>query len=186
MTDKQTSILHAAMQLFSEHGYEGVSTARIAKAAAVSEGLIFRHFGSKEGLLKAIIETGAGQIADTMTMYQSARTSAGPVSVVAEHIQSAFAMLRQNAPFWRLVQQIRFQEVVQRTAADLIGQINEQIQTTLIGHFKQMGADNPIAEALLLFAIIDGATIHYLQDPDRYPLDQIEQLLISKYSHDTV
>ena len=60
MTDKKRQILEAATDLFAASGYAGASTARIARAAGVSEGLIFRHFGNKRGLLDAVAaEAGA-------------------------------------------------------------------------------------------------------------------------------
>jgi AcrR family transcriptional regulator len=51
MTEKKELILQTALRLFSEQGYEATPTNRIAKEAGVSEGLIFRHFENKEGLL---------------------------------------------------------------------------------------------------------------------------------------
>ena len=42
MTEKQEQILKTALQLFAEKGYDGTSTAKVAKAAGVSEGLIFQ------------------------------------------------------------------------------------------------------------------------------------------------
>ena len=56
MTEKQINILKAALRLFATQGYYATSTSKVAKAAGVSEGLIFRHFGNKEGLLNAIME----------------------------------------------------------------------------------------------------------------------------------
>ncbi len=56
MTNKQTNIINTAFKLFATNGYLNTSTNEIAKKSKVSEGLIFRHFGSKEGLLKAIFE----------------------------------------------------------------------------------------------------------------------------------
>ena len=53
--EKRASILHAAKTLFRAHGFEGVSTAQIAKAAGVSEGMIFHNFGSKKGLFTFIL-----------------------------------------------------------------------------------------------------------------------------------
>ena len=58
MTDKQQQILHCALELFSTEGYKGTSTSKIANKAGVSEGLIFRHFKNKDGLLQAIIDNG--------------------------------------------------------------------------------------------------------------------------------
>lgn len=49
-------ILHASMKVFSENGYNGATTIKIAKEANVNEITIFRKFKSKENLLKAVVE----------------------------------------------------------------------------------------------------------------------------------
>lgn len=54
MTEKQRAVFEAAVSLFAEKGYVATSTSEIAKKAGVSEGLIFKHFGNKEKLLKSI------------------------------------------------------------------------------------------------------------------------------------
>ena len=41
MTEKQLNILSAAIELFSEKGYEATATSEIAKKAKVAEGTIF-------------------------------------------------------------------------------------------------------------------------------------------------
>ncbi|MEM7657023.1 MAG: helix-turn-helix domain-containing protein, partial [Bacteroidota bacterium] len=58
MTEKQQNILKAALKLFANEGYANTSTSKVAKAAGVSEGLIFRHFKNKEGLLQAVLAAG--------------------------------------------------------------------------------------------------------------------------------
>ncbi|GEP19757.1 TetR/AcrR family transcriptional regulator [Pediococcus argentinicus] len=55
-TDKQVSILVAAIDVFATKGYANTSTKEIAKQAGVSEGNIFNKFTNKRGLLDAIIE----------------------------------------------------------------------------------------------------------------------------------
>lgn len=47
---RRRSIIDAATRLFAERGYHGTSIREIAKAADVSEALIYRHFSSKEEL----------------------------------------------------------------------------------------------------------------------------------------
>lgn len=46
-------LLDAARREFAEHGYDGTSVRRIAGAAGVDAALIFRYFGSKDGLFVA-------------------------------------------------------------------------------------------------------------------------------------
>ena len=55
--DTRTAILNAAVQVFSQHGFRGSTTRRIADAAEVNEVTIFRYFGSKEALLQEAINT---------------------------------------------------------------------------------------------------------------------------------
>lgn len=54
-TDKQQKVLEAAIAMFAEKGYANTSTSEIARAAGVSEGTIFRHYGTKENLLLSVI-----------------------------------------------------------------------------------------------------------------------------------
>ena len=54
--EAKTRILRAAERLFAEHGYSGVSLRSIMAEAGVNTAAIHYHFGSKEGLLRAIFE----------------------------------------------------------------------------------------------------------------------------------
>jgi AcrR family transcriptional regulator len=55
ITTKDT-ILEAAMELFSEFGYSGCSTKKIASKAGINEVTLFRLFGSKKNLLSEVIQ----------------------------------------------------------------------------------------------------------------------------------
>ncbi|MCR5856698.1 TetR/AcrR family transcriptional regulator [Mesorhizobium sp. J428] len=57
-------ILHAAEAEFADHGFDGVSVRQIALHADVPVALINYHFGSKEGLYRAIFEMRAPMIID--------------------------------------------------------------------------------------------------------------------------
>ncbi|PKK97138.1 MAG: TetR/AcrR family transcriptional regulator [Tenericutes bacterium HGW-Tenericutes-3] len=69
MLTTEKKILQAATKLFSEHGYSGVSTKRIAAQAGVNELTIFRHFKSKSNLLQSVIKHFAfeGNIVDKIS-----------------------------------------------------------------------------------------------------------------------
>jgi AcrR family transcriptional regulator len=49
-------LIDAAMRLFAERGYRDASVQAIGEAAGISRGSIFWHFGSKEGLLWAVVQ----------------------------------------------------------------------------------------------------------------------------------
>ena len=53
--DTREKILQAAIDEFTEYGYEGARMARIAKRAGVSQALIYYNFDSKQAILEEII-----------------------------------------------------------------------------------------------------------------------------------
>lgn len=54
---RREQILQTAVTLFSQRGFKGTTTKEIAKAAGVSEAIIFRHFANKEELYGAILDS---------------------------------------------------------------------------------------------------------------------------------
>jgi AcrR family transcriptional regulator len=53
--ERREQILQTAVDLFSKKGFKGTTTKEIAKAAGVSEAMVFRHFASKDELYGAIL-----------------------------------------------------------------------------------------------------------------------------------
>ena len=54
---RREQILQTAVNLFSQRGFKGTTTKEIAKAAGVSEAIIFRHFATKDELYGAILNS---------------------------------------------------------------------------------------------------------------------------------
>ena len=63
-TATRARILQAAETEFADHGFDGASVRQIALRADVPVALINYHFGSKEGLYRAIFEMRAPMIVD--------------------------------------------------------------------------------------------------------------------------
>jgi AcrR family transcriptional regulator len=57
-------ILDAAIALFADHGYFGVTTRDIARKARVTEGSIYRLFDGKDGLFEGSLDTVIGRLLD--------------------------------------------------------------------------------------------------------------------------
>lgn len=60
------AILDSAAQIFAERGPTAASIRDIAAAAKVNHGLVFRHFGTKEQLVAAVLTHQANQLAQLM------------------------------------------------------------------------------------------------------------------------
>src|ERR1700731_121655 len=53
----RAKIIKAASRAFAQHGYEGASIRTIVGEADVNQAAINYHFGSKEGLYRAVLQT---------------------------------------------------------------------------------------------------------------------------------
>lgn len=61
----RAAVVAAAEELFAERGYAAVSIRDLAAAAGVNHGLIHRHFGSKDGVLQAVLQGMFTDVGDT-------------------------------------------------------------------------------------------------------------------------
>jgi TetR/AcrR family transcriptional regulator, repressor for neighboring sulfatase len=86
------ALLKAAEELFAEKGIEAVSTREIAAKAHVNSGLVHRHFGNKEALLREVLENMTAQI--------SALDPDGEESAI---LMRFFQAVRERETYWKLL-----------------------------------------------------------------------------------
>lgn len=88
--DRQTrhaAISRAAYALLAEHGYAGTSMMRIATAAKASNETLYRWYGSKDGLFRAMVEDNAAQ---TRSMLLRALEEQADPHETLERVASVF------------------------------------------------------------------------------------------------
>jgi TetR/AcrR family transcriptional regulator, regulator of cefoperazone and chloramphenicol sensitivity len=73
----------AAMELFAERGYSGVTIRQIAAAAGVSPALVIHHYGSKEKL-RAVLEERVAAFVESMLAELARAPGEGGSASVAE------------------------------------------------------------------------------------------------------
>src|ERR1700687_2292389 len=67
--ERRDTVLDAALAEFAERGLHGASTEAIAAAAGISQPYVFRLFGTKKELFKAVV---ARCFRETLEMFQRA------------------------------------------------------------------------------------------------------------------
>ncbi|MGP2440854.1 TetR/AcrR family transcriptional regulator [Streptomyces sp. JW3] len=80
----------AAVDLFTEQGYDATTVAQIAERAGVTKSTFFRHFSDKRELLVAGQETLSRLLADGIA---EAPASAGPLQAVAAGLERASSVM---------------------------------------------------------------------------------------------
>ncbi len=95
--EKREQIAAAAARLFAERGYVGTTTAGIARAAGVSEGIVFHHFRSKRELFGAVAASYGREFVRAMFGDDPTRRPPSPRAA----IQAGFAFVGQHRELHR-------------------------------------------------------------------------------------
>lgn len=86
-------IRNAALELYSEHGEDRVSMRRVAAEVGVTIGLIQHHYGTKDGLRRAVDDLVVEQVVGALATVEHSGSSA---EVVEARNVAVRAMLREN------------------------------------------------------------------------------------------
>jgi AcrR family transcriptional regulator len=148
--------------LFAREGYDATATSKVAREAGVSEGLIFRHFSNKQGLLEAILEQGQQRAA---ALYADALGHSSPEAVLRAVIAIPFQISPEEYDFWRLIYALKWQAETYDSA------MSDPVRNRLPEVFEALGYADPAAETELILVLTDGlATALLLRNPDAQAL----------------
>lgn len=172
MTEKQEKILNEALKLFAQNGYNATSTSQVAKAAGVSEGLIFRHYGNKEGLLQAIVALGEENL---KRLFADIIFQTDPKELIRKTIELPFTIPDTEHEFWRLQYKLKW-ELKEQNHAKM-----EPLIMALTNAFMKLGYKQPELEAELLAIIMDGVGAAILKGTLAKDQKQTVDFLKSKY-----
>lgn len=114
---RRLQLLRAAVECFGQYGYRGTTTAQLARAAGISEPVLYQHFKSKHDLFVALVEQVGREVLRTW------RQAIAPLSSPMDQLR---VLLRLNPAttdpgtrqFYRLIfsAQVEFNEPIIQAA----------------------------------------------------------------------
>jgi AcrR family transcriptional regulator len=163
-------ILRAAKRCFVEHGFHAASMADIAKTAAMSAGLIYRYFDSKDAIVRAIVDR---QIEEARELLDAIGSAEDLVAAILDHFErwsrpqdeemNAALFLEMAAEATR---DARVAEVTR--AADCL--VRARLQEALRRSVRAEGGELDDASAerrvLALQCVIEGLLVRAVRQPD--------------------
>ena len=175
----RAKLVNAALELFAMRGYAGTSVDAIAEAAGVSAGLLYHHFDSKAAVLNAIFEQS---LADVQATFSAADREVRAVDRLPALLRSGAVIVPRHRNFWTVWYGLRMQRDVLRSLGPSVAAFTAAIVRTLERYLIDIKWPDAAIEARLLFAQIDGLFQHYVLDPETFPLDDVIERLIERYS----
>lgn len=93
-------ILEAACRLFSERGYDAVGVQELCEAVNVTKPTLYYYFGSKKGILKALVDLKGGKLLETL---ERACVDKGDFfASIMEILKAEIAFAKNNQMYFRL------------------------------------------------------------------------------------
>ena len=104
----RAQVLSAASELFLSQGYAGTTIRSVATAAGVSPETVYKTFGGKAGLLKAVYDVSLAGDDEPVPMsdrpqYRALRDAADPPAFVAAYTVIAGEISERIGPLMRIV-----------------------------------------------------------------------------------
>jgi len=169
--EKKQQILAKALELFATEGFNPVTTSRLAAAAGVSEGLIFKHFKNKQGLFDQLIQE------TDQELYQKL----GPIISESEPREALRKVILLPAiidpvdyPHWRFHFKLKWDD-----SYDALEKIKPLLDK-MTWAFSELGYENPEFEAEMLMHYLESVPTSILRDGKPVDPKTIE-LLLKKY-----
>jgi AcrR family transcriptional regulator len=160
-------VLDAAERVMAEHGFEAATLARVVTEAGIPMSSVYHYFGSKDGILLAVMERGAERFfADLPDLDRRWGNPARAQEYLARAVSAATQALGRHPDFLRLLIVFAVQPpaagegeihaVVRRIREHALGLLREQIAVAF--------GDDPrgrVTDQLARFALaaIDGAFV---------------------------
>ncbi|HEY8875223.1 MAG TPA: TetR/AcrR family transcriptional regulator [Desulfosporosinus sp.] len=98
--ERRQDILEAGLKIFAQKGYNGSTTAEIARAAGVAEGTIFRHFTTKKELLIAVLEP---KVLDGLIQLDKEHAEDTPTEFFRCFLRNRLELIKENDALIRLM-----------------------------------------------------------------------------------
>ena len=176
---RKAAIQEAALELFAHKSYGNTSISDIAKKAGVSKRLLYNYFKSKQDLLQAIIQTAMEEGEKLLQSFMQQDSS--PAAQLKGIIEGSIAMITSNLEYWKLLTALAFQQEAMGDMGESPRIKSKETIRMITALFQELGEPDPEEASYLFGAVMDGIMIHYMYDPENYPMDRMRRYLINRF-----
>lgn len=181
-TEKQQRVIESAIKLFAEKGYSNTSTAEIAKVAGVSEGTIFKHYGTKDHLLLSVILPFVKDLFPVMAEEMLSETFSEQTMTFEQFLRNLLknrvSFITENKEIFQiLVKEVFYKEELKRELFPFFIQHVPKFFNDIVEQFQKSGEliDLPADRILrMVFTMVGGFFVSRLLLMENYIISEEE------------
>ncbi|MBK6888055.1 MAG: TetR/AcrR family transcriptional regulator [Tetrasphaera sp.] len=100
--ERVAQIAGVAERMFSERGFDSTTMEMVAEAAGITKPVIYDHFGSKEGLLTAVIDSARDELTTTINQaWREVQEEESPKASFRAGLVAFFRFMDEHNGGWR-------------------------------------------------------------------------------------
>lgn len=162
----------AALELFSEKGFNNTSVAEIAKKAGISKGLIYNYYKSKEDVLVGVLQ-GFKKMEEEFTEVINFELD--------ELLNQFFLMLEHQEGLVRMMISFSLDVKEMPVVKEFIHSKIERSMRMYIPLIEKLGFEDPEAETWFLSTLLEGMAIMHIVAKEDYPIEKVKNIIYKRY-----
>lgn len=178
--DRKQKLIDAAFHVFAEETYHSASVSKIAKEAGVSKGLLYNYFDTKEDLLRAIMSNLMDEILQYFDFSDDAPLTDESVS---DWIKKSLYIVKDDVKRWRFYTSLSMQPDVTPIFIEMATGEIQKFMESFVAYFSSKGVEDPVTYMRYCSAIVDGIQLHVMLDPENFPIEKVESILIKQITN---
>lgn len=147
----QERILEAAEQLFAAQGYSATSIAEIRDQSGLPNGSIYYHFGSKLGILSAILQRGVKRLVDDVG-------ATADLTVDRFMVRAADVILAQ-LPFYKISLFLILEDITDVAQKDVLADVRHRIEDYISFFLNEKAREAGVPDGSALVPALVSQTI---------------------------
>jgi len=141
----RTQIMDAAEQLFGSRGYTNVTIGQLCEASRLPVGSIYHHFGSKAGVLKAVLRRGTAEFFADMPTFDSLDGSA--LERLAAYYAAAADLIAKRLPMFRLLTSLQLHQADSAEVQEILREENERAHADIVAFLEPVARSCGVRDA---------------------------------------
>lgn len=176
--ERREQLLGAALPCFARRGYVGAGTRDLARAAGITEPILYRHFDGKAGIFRAVVERAGDAIAAAVEeALHGVRGAKRRLRALAEGLPRILEARRDELRVLNAAALAHEEPAILETASAAARRIGLALAAAFRGSGLRRGVRAETAGFLLLEVGLGAAMLRPLAVPEMDAPDYVERII---------
>jgi len=141
---------------------------------------LYNYFDTKEDLLRAIM---SNLMAEILQYFDFSNDAPLTDESVSDWIKKSLYIVKDDVKRWRFFTSLSMQPDVTPIFMEMATGEIQKFMESFVAYFSSKGVEDPVTYMRYCSAIVDGIQLHVMLDPENFPIEKVESILIKQITN---